>query len=140
MPEPRILLFVLLAALAPAVFAQAMEPGEWEFNSVLSGPSLPKPQTATITQCISKEDASDPTRFTSGEQTMGCTVQPGARTADSYQWSLSCPDKGVSGDGKVRFTRRTIEAEIRTTVAMEDRKVEMLSRVSGRLLGPCKTK
>jgi hypothetical protein len=136
----RIFLPLLFSAFAPAALAQSMQPGEWEFSSTLSGAMLPKPQSAKVTQCVSAEDAKDPTRFTSGEHTQGCTMTPGARTPDSYQWALDCPEQGVRGEGKLRYTPRSIEAEIRTTVTKGAEKIELLSRVSGRLLGPCRTK
>jgi hypothetical protein len=67
-------------------------------------------------------------------------VQPGARTADTYQWVLDCPQQGVRGEGKLRYTPRSIQADIRTTVVRDGQKMEFLSQVSGRLLGPCRTK
>jgi hypothetical protein len=136
----RSLLLAVLIFAAPAAPAQTMEPGMWEFSTTLSGAALPKPQSATASRCISKQDADDPTRFSDAEPTPGCTVKPGARTPDSYQWTLACPQQGVTGEGKVRFTPRAIDAEIRTTVMAEGKKVEMLSRVTGRLTGPCTAK
>jgi hypothetical protein len=136
----RAALLVALSAFAVSVAAQSMEPGDWEFTSTLSSPALPKPQSSVMTQCISKEDAKDPTRFGGVEQAKDCKVTPGARSADSYSWKVVCPEQGLSGDGTMRFGRGTVDGEVRMVLDMAGQKMEMLSRTSGRLLGPCKAK
>ena len=135
--------FALLAVLALAPLsaaAQTMEPGEWQITSTMTSPMLPKPQVVTRTECISKEDAEDPTHFSGRDQAQGCKVTPVARTPESYSWTVSCPQQGMSGDGKLRFARGTVEGEVRMTVDMQGQKLEMFSRTSGRRLGPCATK
>ena len=101
----KIALLVLLAAIGLPAAAQTMEPGEWQFTSTLSSSVMPQPQTSVSTQCVSKEDAQDPTRFSGADQAKDCKVTPGARSSDSYSWTVSCPEQGLTGDGKVRFAR-----------------------------------
>lgn len=136
----RITAFTLLAALALPAAAQQMEPGEWEFTSTMTAPGLPKPQVATITQCVSPEDAADPTRFSGKDQTADCQVTPGSRSPELYTWTVSCPKQGMRGDGRARFGRGTIDSELRVTIEGQGQKMEMTSATKGRLLGPCKTK
>ena len=136
----RIACLAALAAFALPAAAQTMEPGEWEFTSTMTSPMLPKPQSATITECVSREDARDPTRFTGRDQTQGCKVTPGNRTSDSYSWTISCPAQGMSGEGRIRFGRGTIDGELRMVVDAQGQKMEMTSRTSGRLTGPCRMK
>ncbi len=76
--------FVLLALCSQAAFAQTMTPGEWEFTITATSPALPAPQVTTQTQCITKDEAADPTRFTGTGAAEGCKVTPGARSADAY--------------------------------------------------------
>jgi len=123
-----------------AAAAQSMQPGEWELNSTISSPMLPKPQSARVTQCISKEDAADPARLSSGPSTQGCTVTPGARTSSSFAWAIACPAQGATGTGSVRYSANTMDAEIRMSVDMQGKKADMVTKVVGRYLGPCKTK
>lgn len=135
--------FALLAifALAPlGAAAQTMEPGEWQFTSTMTSPMLPKPQVVTRTECVSKADGEDPTRFSGRDQAQGCKVTPVARSPESYSWTVACPEQGMSGDGKVLFRPGSVEGEVRMTVDVQGKKLEMLSRTSGRRLGPCVTK
>lgn len=136
----RTLLTFLLAAASLPLAAQTMEPGEWQFNSTMTSPALPKPQTATITQCISQADAADPTRFTGRDGSADCQVTPGSQTADSYSWTMVCAKQGMRGAGKLRFGRTTLESEMQMTMDLGGQKMEMLSKTSGRRLGPCTTK
>jgi hypothetical protein len=136
----KILLSTAVFLFPLAAAAQSMQPGEWELSSTLSSPMLPKPQSAKVTRCVSKEDAADPARLTSGPSTQGCTVTPGARSADSFKWAIACPAQGVTGTGTVRYSANAMDSEIRMTVDAEGKKVEMLTKVAGRYLGPCKTK
>ena len=136
----RLALFAVLAIALPAG-AQTMDPGEWELSSTLTSSALPKPESATVTHCLSKEDAENPARFVSGPRTQNCTITPGARTPDSFEWTIVCPDQRMSAKGKLRFTRRSMDADIRMVVEPQPgQKVDMQTKVSGRLLGPCPTK
>jgi len=134
-----LLIAVSIAFTLPAA-AQTMQPGEWQFTTTMGTSFTPKPQTAVVTECISPEDAKDPTRFTGAEQAKGCKVTPGARSTESYSWTVSCPDQGLNGEGKLKFGAATIESDVRMTMEMDGRKVEMTSHTAGRLLGPCKPK
>ena len=136
----RALLLILLAAASLPLVAQTVEPGQWEFASTLTSPGLPRPHSATITQCISPEDAADPTRFTARNQAEGCEVTPGSRTGDSYTWTVVCAKQGLRGAGKLRFGGATIESEMQMTMDQGGQKMEMLSKTSGRRLGPCTSK
>jgi hypothetical protein len=75
-----------------------------------------------------------------GPTAQGCTRDTRARTADSFKWAIACPAQGVTGTGSVRYTDKSMDSEIRMTVDMEGKKTEMFTKVSGRYLGPCKTK
>ena len=136
--------FALLAALAltsiPAA-AQTMEPGEWQFINTTTSPILPKPQTTTLTQCVSQEDAADPTRFTAQGPAADCEVKQVSRTAESYSWTVSCPKQGMRGAGKARFGPGTVESEMQMTLEGQGgEKMELHSVTKARHLGPCKTK
>ena len=130
---------VLSAVCLPAA-AQTMEPGNWLFTSTITSSLLPQPQTTTSTQCVSKEDASDPTRFTGSGQTANCKVTPGSRSSDSYNWTVSCPDQGMRGAGTARFGRGSIDSEMQMTIETGGQKMEMQTRTAGRLQGPCTAK
>lgn len=136
----RTWMLVVLAALAAPALGQSMEPGEWKFTSTLTSTQLPKPQVAEVTRCLSAEEAADPTRFSGKDVAQGCTVVPGVRTASSFNWSVACAEQGLKGTGTLRFARGTVESEVRMVMDAQGQKIEMLSRTSGRLLGPCAAK
>ena len=136
----KTLLIAVSIAFALPAAAQSVEPGQWEITSTMTSPALPKPQVVTRTECISKEDAEDPTRFSGREQTQGCKVTPVARSAESYSWTVSCPQQGMNGAGRVLFGRGTIEGELRMTLEMQGQKIDMLSRTAGRRVGSCAAK
>jgi hypothetical protein len=134
----NLLLAVVAAAGLPGV-AQAMEPGEWEFRTVISSSVMQVPQVATGVQCITSEDAGDPARYAVRKESPGCTVKPGARTATTYNWTVQC-DQGMRGSGKARFAARTIESDIRMNVDFQGLKMDILTEMKGRRLGPCTAK
>ncbi|OGA12152.1 MAG: hypothetical protein A3D95_15815 [Betaproteobacteria bacterium RIFCSPHIGHO2_12_FULL_69_13] len=133
----RILFGLALAAASAAAAAQELEPGEWRFTSTVTSPMLPKPQTMSVTQCVKREDAADSSRWM-GKQDGDCKVTPGRKTGDSFSWEVSCPKSGMRGKGSVRYGRGTIESEIQMSGDMQGRKFDMLTKMSGRRLGPCK--
>ena len=136
----RTLACAVLAAASLSAAAQSMEPGEWQFVTTMTSPMMPKPQTSTITQCVSKQEADDPTRFTAKEEASDCVVTPGVRTASSYTWTVSCPKQGMSGKGSARFSRGTVESDVQVTMEGQGQKMDMRTTMSGRHVGPCRTK
>lgn len=137
---PRALLFAALLASFPAA-AQQMQPGEWQFTSTVTSPAFPGPQTATFTNCVKKEDASDPSRWMGKQDYKSdCKVTPGKKTADSYSWQISCPSSRTEGGGTVRFSGGTsMESDMRMASEQRGRKLEMRTRMTGRRVGPCKS-
>lgn len=131
--------FLVLAALSLPAAAQ-MRPGEWEFNSRMQSPMLPKPQVSTVRQCISKAEAEDPARFSSRDQPQDCRMTPGARGAGSFEWTIECPKMGMKGTGKARFTATTAESEMYMSMESQGQKMEMRSSSKGRFVGPCPAK
>jgi hypothetical protein len=135
MRRPIVTLALAGAALAAA--AQELEPGEWRFTSTVTSPALAKPQTVTVTQCVRKEDARDSSRWM-GKPDGDCKVTPGTRTAETFTWEMSCAKSGMHGKGKVRYARGTIESQIQMSGGTQGRRIEMLTTLRGRRIGPCK--
>ena len=136
----RIALLVAVAAFGLPSVAQAMDPGEWEFRTTVSSPMMQVPQVATALQCVTPEDARDPTRYAARNEAPGCTVKPGARTAGSYNWTVLCADQGMRGSGSATFTGKTIESAMRLNSDFQGVKMEIRTETKGRYLGPCKAK
>jgi Protein of unknown function (DUF3617) len=136
----KIALSAVVAALFLPGAAQAMDPGEWEFRTTVSSPMMQVPQVATAVQCVTPEDARDPTRYAARNEAPGCTVKPGARTADSYEWTVACDGQGMRGGGRARFSGKELESSMRLNVDSPGLKMEISSETKGRYMGPCKAK
>jgi hypothetical protein len=136
----RTALFAALAAASLGAAAQNMQPGEWEFITTMTSPTMQQPQTGSVTKCISKTEADDPASFMGGENAGGCEIKRGASAPGSHNWTISCPKQGVSGTGKATYGPNRMESEISMDVALKDggQKIRMTNRTTGRYLGPCK--
>ena len=133
------LMAAIVALVLPAA-AQAMDPGEWEFRTAVTSSMMQVPQVATSVQCVTPEDARDPTRYAARNEAPGCTIKPGARTADSYEWTVACDSQGMRGGGSARFSGKTLESAMRLSVDSAGLKMDIQSETKGRFLGPCKAK
>ena len=136
----RSLLFAVLAAASLPAMAQGMQPGQWQFTTTMTSPTMPQPQVGTVSKCVSKADADDPASYLGGENASGCVITRGASAPGSYNWTIACEKQGVNGAGKATFDLTKLESEIRMTVTLKEggQKIEMTNRTQGRYLGPCK--
>jgi hypothetical protein len=131
---------IALLAFAGAAGAQSLQPGEWEFTSTTSSPMLPKPQSATVRQCVKDEDASNPERWMGRQNEKGdCKFTHSRRGPDTVAWEMSCPRQNMRGSGTARMGRDSMESEMQMSGDAQGRKFEMRTRMSGRRLGPCKS-
>ena len=132
------LLFAVTLCAMPAL-ASEIEPGEWEFTSVSTSRLFPAPQTASFKRCIKKEDAANPDRWMARQTQQGdCKVTPGAKSADTYTWVMECAKPSMRGTGSARMSRAAIEGETRMTGELHGQKFDLLTKVNGKRLGPCK--
>lgn len=139
MPK-RFVTALLLTASAP-VFAAAMQPGEWEFNSTTTSPLFATAQSSVFKYCVTKEDAENPERWMARQSERGeCKLTPGRRTSDSMTWQMSCPKTNMRGSGEARLTGpATLEGEMQLSGNFQGHAVQMSTRMSGKRLGPCKS-
>jgi len=131
-------LLLLFLSMTPAMASAAeIEPGEWEFTSVSTSRLFPGPQNATFRRCIKKEEAANPDRWMS-DAGQDCKLTPGAKTENSYSWTMVCPKANMRGTGTARMTRATMEGETIMNGEVQGQKFELRTKVSGKRLGPCK--
>ena len=131
-------LLLLFLSMTPAMASAAeIEPGEWEFTSVSTSRLFPGPQNATFRRCIKKEEAANPDRWMS-DAGQDCKLTPGAKTENSYSWTMVCPKANMRGTGTARMTRATMEGETIMNGELQGQKFELRTKVSGKRLGPCK--
>ena len=117
-----------LALVAASAHAQRMQPGEWEFVSEVSVPSMP-PQQSAYRSCLSAAQARDPVAWSNGRLPADCQVSeklgPG-----SVSWEISCPS-GTRGAGKARFSANSMSSELRMSGGI-------VTKTRGNRVGPCK--
>jgi Protein of unknown function (DUF3617) len=134
----RKLVCLMLFAICTPVLGQEMEPGEWEFVSTMTSPGMPKPHTMTHARCVTKDDM-DPSRWADRQQGKSdCKVTGSKKSAGTQSWEVSCPKSGMRGSGSARYTRSTVEAELRLTGEGGGKQFEMLTKTTGKRLGACK--
>jgi hypothetical protein len=129
-----------LIAFSANAAAQQIDPGEWQFDTTMTSPMMPKPQVSSFTRCVKPEEAGDPANLMGKQQQQtDCTVTPGRKSADTYTWEMSCPKAGMQGKGSARYGRGTLESEMQMSGEMQGRKFDMTTRTTGKRLGPCKS-
>ena len=132
----KVILALVLLAATPAL-AQVMEPGEWEFQIVITAPGMPKPQPLAYRHCVTKEQANDPLRWGGNpSQPTDCQVTTLKKGPGTSSWKMSCPGTGMTGTGSARFGRGSMESE---TQVGGGNSIDLRTKTTGRRLGPCKT-
>jgi hypothetical protein len=131
----RAILAFLLALALPAL-GQAMEPGEWEFQIVVTAPGMPKPQPMAYRHCVTAEQAKDPLRWGGNpSQPTDCRITTLKKGPDAVSWKMECPSTGMNGVGSARFGRGSMQSE---TQVGGGSSADLRTRATGRRLGPCK--
>jgi hypothetical protein len=140
MPKRELILSIFLATSLP-VWAQTVEPGEWEFNAVTRSPLFPGGQSMVFRRCITAEDAASPERWMAKQNEKGqCQLTPGEKTPKSMRWEMSCPRTNMRGSGIAHITGPgTIESELQMSTEFQGHRVQTNTRATGRRVGPCKT-
>ena len=130
----RALLALLLVVATPAL-AQEMEPGEWEFQIVVTAPGMPKPQPMGYRNCITAEQAKDPLRWGGNpSQPTDCRITTLKKGPDAISWKMECTSTGMNGVGSARFGRGSMQSE---TQVGGGNSVDLRTKTTGRRLGPC---
>jgi hypothetical protein len=132
----RALLALVLVAATPALAQETMEPGEWEFQIVITAPGMPKPQPMAYRHCVTAEQAKDPLRWGGNpSQPTDCQITTLKKGPDAVSWQMVCPSTGMKGTGSARFNRGSMQSE---TQVGGGSSVDIRTRTTGRRLGPCK--
>ena len=139
-PLPAVLFAAALSAASLPALAQGLEPGEWQFDTTLTSPMIPKPQAGSFTRCIRKEDSENPEKWMGGQgkNESDCKVNTTKNTADTYSWTLSCKQSNMTGSGTARLGRGSMESEQKMNGEMQGQKFEMHVKTKARRLGACK--
>jgi hypothetical protein len=134
---------VMLATLAPASFAADIQPGLWELmveSRVAASPDF-SPEPVTIKQCLTEQDAQDPSRVLGGVANPGatdCTYTEASFAGNVFRFKMQCAGSlGIQARGEITYSATSMDGVIFTTVDMAGQATEMQSRVAAHRLGGC---
>ena len=133
-------LTLVLAFASLCAHAQALEPGEWQFNSTVASPMMQGVQSSQFVRCIRKEEADKPESWMGSKDPnqSDCKVVTTRKTADTVSWEINCQKSNMKGSGTARLGKGTLESEQKMTGEMQGRSFEMNIKTNARRLGACK--
>ena len=136
-------LFAVSLALSPLAYADAIQPGNWEFTVTVNAEGLgalgPKPGPIVNTRCISQEQANDPAKVLGDAGAKGdCQFTNQRDTGAEYTFDVRCTGRvPVSGSGKMRYSATTLDGNLDLDGEAQGMKFSTRSQISARRLGPC---
>ena len=133
--KARLIAACLLAA--PLAAWADVEPGLWQLSVSTSVTGVGALASSTSSRCLTAADARDPTSVFGGNSP-NCTFSDRRDTGSEFSFNVSCgAPVAVSGSGRVRYSRDTLEAEMQLSGDAGGQKFSTTSSVSGRRVGPC---
>lgn len=138
-PLPVIAAIVSALALSWTVFAQGpARDGRWEISTEMEMPGLPMKIPATkTTQCITKEQASDPNQsLPKGNQDKNsdCRVTDQKVVGNTVTWTMKCEGKNaLTGHGEITYGTNVYDGWMKMTTDGG----EMTMKYKGKRLGDC---
>lgn len=131
----------LLAAM-PA-FGEELSPGRWEISVETRVPGAEgfTPGANRITQCLTANDARDPSRMIGSISTQGatgCNYTDKRYTGSTFRFAMTCAGSfDLKSQGEFGFSANSMNGSITTTGNIGGKVTEFLNKVSARRLGDC---
>ena len=123
---------LILTATAWAGSDLTMKEGQWEMTieTEMEGMPMKMPPT-TFSQCVTRQEPV-PQSQQPGQQ---CTTKDVVTKDNSVSWTVVCntPAGSSTGYGKITYNGDTMKG----TMTMTAQGMKMVSRFSGRYMGPC---
>jgi Protein of unknown function (DUF3617) len=139
----RFAVLVFLAISASPVFAADIQAGMWALsleNRVGAAPDF-APQSYTLNQCLTDQDARDPSRVLGGMANPGasvCTYADKSYSGNTFHFKMQCAGSlGLQASGEVSFTATTLQGSIVSTASVAGQNAEFRVRISGHRTGAC---
>jgi hypothetical protein len=136
----RYLVAAAFLCASHGALAQGLEPGEWQFDTTVTSPMFPQPQSSTFRRCVNKEEADKPEKWMEGQNKnqSDCKVTTSRKGSDGYGWEMNCPKSGMRGTGTAKLGPGTMQSEQRMFGEMQGQKFDMNIKTSAKRLGACK--
>jgi hypothetical protein len=134
-----------LCALALTSIARAEDiaPGLWELSLEARVDSEPgfQPGPMTLNQCVTQDDAKDPSKLLGPMATAGatgCGYSEKSYVGQKFSFTMQCSGTlELKTTGEVIFSATMLRGTITTSSSIDGKKVEFKSALVGRRLGEC---
>lgn len=139
----RIFVVLWLAAVAQVALADDIQPGLWEMSLETRIPAHPEyaPSAVTMKQCLTAQDAKDPSRVLGAAANPGATdcVYTDKRYAGSrFSFAMQCGGSlGIRAQGEISYSATSMEGSITSTATPQGQRIELENRLSAHRLGGC---
>jgi hypothetical protein len=118
--------------------------GRWEVTTQMEMGGMPAPMPATtITQCITKEQASDPQRFVPrgpqrGSEQNDCKVENFKTDGNKVTWSMRCTTpQPMTGTGELTYGADSYVGTQTMNMERGGQAMTMTMKYTGKRLGDC---
>jgi hypothetical protein len=142
-PNRIVALGLCALALARVARADDIAPGLWELSLEARVDSDADSQSApvTLSQCITKDDARDPSKILgpiAAAGATGCSYSKKSYVGPEFRFTMECSGTlELKTTGEVTFSATQLRGMIATASSIDGRKVEIKSALVGRRLGDC---
>jgi len=131
------------SGLTGIAHAEDIGPGLWELSLEAKVEAEPgfQPGPMTLTQCITKQDALDPSKVLSPIASAGatdCSYTNKNYAGQEFRFTMQCSGTlKLTTTGEVTFSATTLRGAITTSSLIDGKNVEFKSTLSGRRVGEC---
>ena len=132
-----------LIFMSNAALADDISPGSWQIMMETRVPAEPAfaPPAFQLTQCLTAEDARDPSRVLGGVSNpgaSGCNYTDKSYSGNTFSFAMACGGAyGIKASGRIAFTANSMDGTIQSTANVAGKPVETQNKISARRLGGC---
>lgn len=132
-----------LIFMSTAALADDISPGSWQIMMETRVPAEPgfAPPAFQLTQCLTAEDARDPSRVLGGVSNpgaSGCSYTDKSYSGNTFTFAMTCGGGyGIKASGRIAFTANSMDGTIQSMANVAGKPVETQNKISARRLGSC---
>jgi len=132
-----------LILMSSAAFADDISPGSWQITMETRVPAEPgfAPPALQLTQCLTADDARDPSRVLGGVSNpgaSGCNYTDKSYSGNTFTFAMQCGGGyAIKASGRIAFTANSMDGTIQSTANVAGKPVETQNKISARRLGSC---
>jgi hypothetical protein len=134
---------LVLVFMSTVALADDISPGSWQITMETRVPAEPgfTPPAFQLMQCLTAEDARDPSRVLGGVSNpgaSGCNYTDKSYSGNTFTFAMTCGGGyGIKASGRIAFTANSMDGTIQSTANVAGKPVETQNKISARRLGGC---